>query len=181
MRVGDEDVLQLGHPGLRRVASPVEAPRDPRFREQVARLHRALAAFRERHGFGRAIAAPQIGVGLRFIALDLGDAAGPQTLVNPRVTWRSPERFRLWDDCLSFPSLLVRVERHEAITVEYLDLEGGARRWEIEDRAVSELLQHELDHLDGVLAVDRATGPNPLVYRDVFEDMSGHFASRVAS
>ncbi len=181
MRVGDDDVLQLGDPGLRRMATSVEAPRDECFRRQVARLHHALAAFRREHGFGRAIAAPQIGVGLRFIALDLDDEFGPQTIVNPRVTWRSDERFTLWDDCMSFPSLLVRVERHAAITVEHLDLEGRARTWEIEDRAVSELLQHEIDHLDGVLAVDRATGVNPLVSRDVFESMSSYFADRVGA
>jgi peptide deformylase len=61
----------------------------------------------------------------------------------------------LWDDCFSFPDLMVRVRRHLEIEVEYEDLAGGSHSLVARDD-LSELLQHEIDHLDGVLATDRA-------------------------
>lgn len=158
-------VLALGDPRLRLVSAPV-AVGDPALADEVRRLHAMLAAFRAEHGFGRAIAAPQIGILKRFIAVDLG--AGAFTLINPLIVWRSPEVFRMWDDCMCFPDLLVRVERATAITVAYVDAEGAARTMGPLDRATSELLQHEIDHLDGVLAVDRATGPEPIITREAY-------------
>ncbi len=70
----------------------------------------------------------------------------------------------LWDDCFSFPDLMVKVKRHLAISVSYQDLQGRRRTLEA-DGALSELLQHEVDHLDGVLAVDRAVDSRHIAYR----------------
>ena len=76
-------------------------------------------------------------------------------LINPLLTRMSAGKFRMWDDCFSFPNLMVEVERSQSVTLRHQD-RGGA--WhEIEaDGAFSELLQHEVDHLDGVLSIDRA-------------------------
>ena len=82
-------VLLLGDPALRRVCTPVEDVTNADFRYDRDRLHATLEAFRAEHGFGRAISAPQIGVARRFIALNLGD--GPFTMINPEITWCSPE------------------------------------------------------------------------------------------
>src|SRR5262245_50849832 len=98
------NVLLLGHPRLRRVSEPVQDVRDSAFREDARQLTDTLAAFRSRHGFGRAIAAPQIGVSRRLIAVNLGQ--GPFLMVNPEILSRSAEMFTLWDDCMSFPWLL---------------------------------------------------------------------------
>ncbi|MDC0718231.1 peptide deformylase [Nannocystis bainbridge] len=127
-------------------------------------LHHALAEFRAEHGFGRAIAAPQLGIGLRLVAMNLGD--GPRTLVDPEIVWHSDETFTLWDDCMCFPELLVRVRRWTSISVRHRDEHGRLHLRERLPAAESELLQHELDHLDGVLAVDRAEGPGAIVKRD---------------
>jgi peptide deformylase len=162
-----DQIRQLGDPWLRRRAEPVREPGTPAFRARAARLHAALAAFRRQHGFGRAMAAPQLGLGERFIACNLGN--GPLTLINPSITWRSAQCFTLWDDCMSFPQLLVRVQRHASVSVQWTDDDGTERHWERLDRATSELLQHEIDHLDGVLAVDRALARDSLVLRPVFE------------
>jgi len=170
-------VLPLGDPRLRRVAAPV-VPGDPQFADERRRLHAALAAFRAEHGFGRAIAAPQIAIPRRFIALDLGD--GPRTLINPVIVWRSDATFKLWDDCMCFPDLLVRVERAAAITVAYTDDDGAARSMGPLDRALSELLQHEIDHLDGVLALDRADGPGAIISREAHAADPGYFAAQLA-
>jgi peptide deformylase len=73
-----------------------------RARDEATALMAALTAFRARHGFGRGIAAPQLGLGRRILALDLG--AGPFPLYNPEITWRSDDTFELWDDCFSVPT-----------------------------------------------------------------------------
>lgn len=171
------EILQIGHPKLREVSTPVADLDDASFRSDRARLHAALSAFRAEHGFGRAVSAPQIGVGRRFIALNLG--AGPFTMINPEVIWRSQETFTLWDDCMSFPFLLVMVRRHRSISVRYTSDTGEPIALNELDLATSELLQHEIDHLDGVLAVDRALDEHSLVSRRVFEAMPEHFRRQV--
>jgi len=161
-------VARDGSAGIARRARPSRGHR---------RLHATLDAFRTEHGFGRAISATQIGIARRFIALNLGE--GPLTMYNPEIVWRSGKTFTLWDDCMSFPFLLVRVARDASITVEFDDETGRHRRWERLDRATSELLQHEIDHLDGVLALDRAVDREAIVSREVFESMPEHFAQQV--
>lgn len=157
------DVLLLGDPRLRVRSSEVE-----RYdREAFDSLAATLDAFRKKHGFGRAISAPQIGVAQRFIACNLG--RGTFFIVNPVVTGRSEETFTMWDDCMSFPDLLVRVRRSRSMSIEYVDEHFKPHAWNEMDQAVSELLQHEIDHLDGVLAVDRALDRDSLVMRAEYE------------
>ena len=170
-------VLLLGDPRLRERSREVEAFDDPAVVTARDALVETLRAFRRRHGFGRAISAPQIGVRLRMIAVNLGE--GPFFVVNPAVTWLSDETFTMWDDCMSFPGLLVRLARHSSISLAYRDERGDARTWERIDLAASELLQHEIDHLDGVLAVDRALDREAVVMREVFEARRPEFARMV--
>jgi peptide deformylase len=85
----------------------------------------------------------------------------------------------MWDDCMSFPSLLVRVERHESISIRYVNDAGATVEWESLGREESELLQHEIDHLDGVLAIDRAVGEEPFVTRGMFESSPATYAAKV--
>lgn len=150
---------------------------DPAFREETAALAATLDAFRQHHGFGRAIAAPQIGVAKRFIAMNLGE--GTFFIVNPVVTWTSDETFTMWDDCMSFPPLLVRVRRVRSLSLKYQDDRGNEKSWEHVDTAVAELLQHEIDHLDGVLAIDRALDHNGVVMRSLWDARRDEFANMV--
>jgi peptide deformylase len=147
-------ILLLGDPVLRRRAQPVGDPSAPPHPQVRAALHGTLADFRARHGFGRGLAAPQIGHSLRMVALQLDGER--HTLHDPEITWRSAETFTLWDDCLSFPWLLVRVERASSISVRFVTEDGRTEHWQGLPRDLSELLQHEIDHLDGVLTLDRA-------------------------
>lgn len=170
-------VVLLGDPRLRRVSRAVGNVEDSVHRGQRAQLVATLADFRRRHGFGRAIAAPQIGIDRRFIALDLGQ--GPFVVADPQITARSVETFTLWDDCLSFPDLLVKVRRHERISLRYTDESGERRTWDDLGRAESELLQHEIDHLDGVLAVDRVVTAGAFVMRSVYERLRDELDAQV--
>ena len=129
---------------------------DPELEREIAALHRALIEFQQSHGYGRAIAAPQIGVLKRVVAMNLG--AGPVTLVNPEIIDASDETLEVWDDCMSVPDRVARVERHRRISLRYTDQLGRPRTWTNLDESMSELLQHELDHLDGTLMLDRARG-----------------------
>ena len=173
-------VLELGHPLLRARCAAVGPEPTVEQRSQAAVLQATHAAFRAAQGFGRAIAAPQIGAAIRLVAMDLGDrpypdgGSGPLQLWDPEILWRSDETFTLWDDCMSFPWLLVRVRRHASLSLRFRDGEGRERRWEGVDRALAELLQHELDHLDGVLALDRAEpaapGADAIIGRTAWRD-----------
>lgn len=126
-------------------------------------LEDTLAEFRRTHGFGRGISAIQIGEAVRLIFLKVDGVR--YELINPEYTWQSAETFELWDDCFSFPDLMVHLRRHEKVRIRYQD--SGASWTELEaEGALSELIQHEMDHLDGILAVDRAEGPHPLATRD---------------
>jgi peptide deformylase len=170
-------VLLLGDPGLRKDCRPVDDVNNGDFRFYRDRLHATLEVFRAEHGFGRAISAPQIDVALRFIAVNLGGE--PFTMINPEITWRSRETFTMWDDCMSFPFLLVRVRRHCAISVRYRDDHGRVNVMDRTDQATSELLQHEIDHLNGILAVDHALDSDAIVSREVFEEHPEWFRSKV--
>ena len=96
--------------------------------------------------------------------------AEPWPLVNPEITWRSEEKIVVWDACLSFLSIFMQVERHKEILVRYQDLRGEWREVRAgEERDLSELWQHEIDHLDGILAVDRITDVRTMCTREEFE------------
>ncbi|MEM7247008.1 MAG: peptide deformylase [Acidobacteriota bacterium] len=170
-------VRLVGDPVLRERAVEITDFRTDDHARECAALMATLEDFRARQGFGRAIAAPQVGCSRRMIALNLGE--GPFVICNPVIVQRSERRFTMWDDCMSFPWLLVRVERHESVSVEYFTEDGQPRCWDDLDRATSELLQHEIDHLDGVLALDRAVGDDPIVAREAFEADPERHARRV--
>jgi len=128
-----------------------------------------LAHWRLETGYGRGIAAPQIGVLQRVIFLKL-PGAEPWPLINPEIVARGEEKIVVWDACLSFLSIFMQVERHREITVRYQNLRGETVEVEAgDDRNLSELLQHEIDHLDGILAIDRVIDLKTICTREEFE------------
>jgi peptide deformylase len=162
-------VLQLGDPRLREIAYAVSDPSAPEVGELIGDLADTLAYWRSRTGYGRGIAAPQLGAPLRVIFLQL-PGHEPWPLVNPEIIQRSAEKIIVWDACLSFLSIFMQVERHREITIRYQDLHGEKREFQAsDDRNLSELLQHEIDHLDGILAVDRIVDMKTLCTRKEFE------------
>ena len=157
------ELLLLGNPELWKPSSPVINARSRETRELIGDLAATLEDFRGQNGFGRGIAAPQIGVGSRVIFLNVGESF---PLINPSITRASREMMELWDDCFSIPNLMIRVRRHLDVDVSYTD-DSGSQRVMKASGALSELLQHEIDHLNGILATDRAIDGRSYAMRNV--------------
>jgi peptide deformylase len=166
--MAERRILLLGDPLLWRAAEPAADATSPATREVVRDLSDTLAAFRRESGFGRGIAAPQIGVSTRILFVRMGAGGFCSALVNPRFVSMSEERFELWDDCFSLPGLMVKVLRSQACEVAYSD-EQGTPRTLVAKGDLSELVQHEMDHLDGILAIQRAVSPTAFCMRSEWE------------
>ncbi len=146
------ELLLLGNPKLYEVSVPMEKHELSTITELVQDLHDTLLDFRRRYGAGRAIAAPQIGVMKRLVYMHIDR---PVAFINPVLEERSAAMIEVWDDCMCFPDLLVKVRRHKSCLIRYQDPDWIDQELRLEDD-LSELLQHEYDHLDGILAVSRA-------------------------
>lgn len=158
------EILQLGNPILRQECQPVEDFESLHLKSLIIDLDDTLAEFARAHGFGRGIAAPQIGEFKRVIFIRMSPSGFCGPLINPKIVWESSERREIWDNCFSFPDLVVKVSRAVDITVEYQDEKAASRTIE-PSGDLSELLQHEIDHLDGILAIDRALSPQAFMTR----------------
>jgi peptide deformylase len=168
------DILLLGNPKLYEICSAVRQEELTNLKSDILDLRDTLLAFRAGHGVGRAIAAPQIGVMKRIVflervsnATDENDSgiSTPTPLINPLLTNKSEALMELWDDCMSFPNLLVRLRRHATCDITYRDLDWQEHTIHLEGD-LSELLQHECDHLDGMLAVARAIDGQAFAYKE---------------
>ena len=154
-------ILLLGDPVLRMRSEPVTNYRSPAVRLVATDLRETLRDLQARHGRGRGLAAPQIGAPIRIVYIHIDE---PWLLLNPEIVDVGTEDFLVWDSCFSFPDLMVQVQRAHRIRVKYTDRRGEEQTVEAEG-ALAELLQHEIDHLDGVLTVDRAAGLDPFCLR----------------
>ncbi len=158
------DILQLGNPLLHRVCEPVRQNECDDLVAVAEDLRDTLHAFRVRHGIGRAIAAPQIGVLKRLVYMEVHE---PVVFINPDLEFPDDDMMELWDDCMSFPNLLVRVRRYRRCRITYRDLAWTSHEMSLEND-LSELLQHECDHLDGILATSRAIDGQSFAFRSEF-------------
>jgi peptide deformylase len=155
----------MGDPVLRIPSDAIANPQSAAVRLVADDLQETLRHLRSQRGMGRGLAAPQIGAPMRMIYIEIDR---PWFILNPIVTDIGDEDFWVWDDCFSLPDLLVRVQRAYQIEVVYQDL-AGQRHGVKALGALAELLQHEIDHLDGVLSVDRPTGLNAFSYQQEWE------------
>ena len=96
----------------------------------------------------------------------------PYVFVNPVLTFPDEETYILMNDCMSFPGLMVRVERHKRADIAYLDENFAAKTMHLEGD-FSELLQHEYDHLDGILATMRAVDNKSFYLEQMKRDFGG--------
>jgi len=173
-----KEILLLGNPKLLQPCEPVLQGELDDAKATGKDLAATMQQFREKHGWGRAISAPQIGILKRVIFLNVD---GPWLVINPEVSDESEEMMEIWDDCMSFPDLLVKVRRHVSFTMKWRD-----ENWEPRERRIeglfSELLQHEIDHLDGILAVSRAIDGNSFALQSERAQIPGAiFANQLLS
>ncbi|GFP76164.1 peptide deformylase [Clostridium fungisolvens] len=147
-----KEIFLLGNEKLYNVSEEIKQEELVEVEEVVKDLHDTLMNFRKEYGAGRAIAAPQIGYFKRLIYMNIDKEV---VLINPKLEYVDDEMITVWDDCMCFPELLVKVKRFKRCVVYYKDLAWKDNLIELEGD-ISELIQHEYDHLDGILAVQKA-------------------------
>ena len=157
----EREILLLGNPQLYEVSDEVRQEELDALWPVIEDMFDCFRGIRRDYGFGRAIAAPQIGIRKRLICI-LTDK--PYIIINPTLEFIGDEMMELLDDCMSFPNLLVRVRRHRHCIVRYLDEHWEKREMRMDDD-MSELIQHEYDHLDGILATMRAVDNKSFVMK----------------
>ena len=147
------EILVLGNQNLYKICSEIEKDEIENAKRIVNDLNDTMKNFRNKYGYGRAIAAPQIEEPFRIIYINYNNKA--IALINPRIEFIDNEKFEMWDDCMSFPGLEVKLLRYKRCRVFYKDLDWKDCVLDA-DGDLSELIQHEYDHLDGILSVQRA-------------------------
>jgi peptide deformylase len=159
-----EKILLLGNPKLHELSLPIQQSELESLKPVIQDLHDILFEFKAKfahYGAFRAIAAPQIGVMKRLIYMYIDK---PIVFINPQLIDLSKKKIEIWDDCMCFPNLLVKVKRHYSCKVDYWDMDWQPQTMELEG-SLSELMQHEYDHLDGILATQRAIDRNGFRWR----------------
>ena len=162
------DVLQIGNPVLRKKCAKTTGF-GPLLRETLDDMRDTLTHLQKTKTIGRALAAPQIGLLKRIIYIQTPDLT--LYMINPEISYKSPEMFEVWDSCFSFDvSFFVKINRHKKIAVDFQD-ENGKYFSKTCSNELSELLQHEIDHLGGILATDHLTDPKNIIMRSEWEKL----------
>jgi peptide deformylase len=143
-------IRRLGDPVLKSRATPVDRF-DDSLRNQAERMTGIM-----RDAFGMGLAAPQLGISQRLLVYTVGADAPVITLANPEIVWSSDDTEGVVEGCLSIPGVTIEIDRPVYIRVEARDEEGEPRLIEASGLE-ARVIQHEIDHLNGVLILDRAT------------------------
>ncbi len=169
-------VARLGHPVLREIARPIE-PREIRGPEIQRLIRDMFETMAEYNGVG--LAAPQVHVSKRLVLVGGGqDEAGEpivRVLINPELRVTSTEPAGLWEGCLSVPGLRGFVERPRGVEVRAYDGQGQKLQFTLEGFPAV-VMQHECDHLDGVLFTDKLKDTRLLAFEDEAERFVSGFA-----
>jgi len=161
-------ILLMGNPVLYETSEEISKDERDQTFEIISDLRDTLEDFRKTNGFGRAISAVQIGVKKRIIFMKTSNEE--RIIINPELEFLTTEQIELWDDCFSLPNIRVRVKRYKSVRVSYLG-SNWQPMYEIFTDDLSELIQHEYDHLEGILAVARAIDKNSFAFES---EMSHH-------
>lgn len=145
-------LLELGNPLLRQPSLPVADVHSAETVSVIADLWDSLHHFRTEHGWGRSLAAPLIGENVRIVIVNQG--GDEWTLINPRLMHWSRQQANDWESCVAIGSIWGLVSRPQQVTVGALDLDGNEQRYEA-DGLLARIIQHEIDHLDGLTWFDR--------------------------
>ena len=161
-----KEILLLGNPILREKSHNVSVF-DVCLNQLIDDLRDTLIDFQKRKKTGRGIAAPQIGVLEKVIYVHMPHRSF--ALINPEIISRSEETFEVWDSCFSFDvAFYILTKRYKSITVKFITQEGTTVEETFSDD-LSELLQHEIDHLHGILSTDYLKDKNQIIMREEYE------------
>jgi len=161
-----KEVLMLGNPKLREKSCVVN-DFNLDLEQNLKDLKNTLTHLQQTKKIGRALAAPQIGVMKKLIYYQLPELSF--YMVNPKNTWKSEDMVNVWDSCFCFDvAFFLEIPRHKSIKVEYQDEKGNTIFEDFTDD-LSELVQHEVVHLDGILATDHLKDISKIVMRNEWE------------
>jgi len=146
-------IFYLGNDLLRQKSKPISFPLSEDDKKLLINLKDTLYNFIAKNGFGRGIAAPQIGLLKQAICIDM-TGNDPKYFINPEIIYYSQKKEKMFDDCFSMPYIMVNIFRSKSIKVKYYDETGQVHHKQFSGDW-AELLQHEIDHLNGLLAIDR--------------------------
>ncbi len=157
-------IYQLGEGAVIRTKSqeiPVAAIAAPETKEKIAYLKKCLLRYRAITGMGRGIAAIQVGIPQRFAVIYMLDTKDIMTIINPVITKKSHSLLRFPEGCMSEGPLFAPVTRPSWIEFSYYDEQGQKQYWNTKDenqrdKITNRVFQHEIDHMDGVIFLDRA-------------------------
>jgi len=168
------DLTLYPTPILRKVAEDV--PFDDELREIVAAMYERMRASK-----GVGLAAPQVGLKRRILVLNAtGEPEDDLTLVNPTLVDKSGPKTKYEEGCLSFPGIYAEVERPDRCTVKAFDVDGNPIEQEYEG-FVSRIIQHEYDHLEGILLVDRMSPADKLRNKALLEELKEDYKAAKAA
>lgn len=161
-------IYKIGSEMLRKKSKEVKKFEDGSLKTIADDLKDTLFDFQKSHNLGRAIAAPQIGYLKKVIYYNKNDQE--ILMVNPEIIEKSKDEFDVWDSCFSFDvAFFVKIKRAKKIKVKYQDIDGNYITEEFKDD-LSELFQHEIDHLYGILATDHLKDNKNIILREVWEE-----------
>jgi peptide deformylase len=171
METTNREILQLGNPTLRQLARPVEDLQDPALQRLIDELIETLTA-----SGGVGIAAPQVGLSLRLVIVashptpryPYAPEMPPLPLLNPQIVSHSNEVEKGWEGCLSVPGVRGLVPRALSVTVDYLDRQGTQQQQTFHD-FVARIFQHEYDHLQGLVFIDRVESTHELMTEQEYQ------------
>ncbi|MBA4418009.1 MAG: peptide deformylase [Syntrophus sp. (in: bacteria)] len=172
---GFMEIVQIGYPVLRKKASPVAAVESPKIQRFIDDLSRTLM---EEKGVG--IAAPQVNVSLRLFIIAshpdprYSDAPEmePEVIINPEIIAHSQEMVKGWEGCLSIPGIRGLVPRYRSIALRYTKRDGSQDERIFTDFS-ARICQHEIDHLDGIVYLDRMESPQDIVSDAYYRELPG--------
>ncbi|MDP3059094.1 MAG: peptide deformylase [bacterium] len=170
-------IKQLGDSALRCICERVAESElnSPDLLTLIEDMHDTLIDFQNTHKTGRGIAAPQIGSNKRIIVIET-----PQfslTLINPTIISNSSDKFMVWDSCFSYWGIVFEVQRAREVIVSYCATDGSSHLLRATDD-LAELIQHEVEHLDGVLAIDHLVAPGTMLTHSEYQKGLNHFDCR---
>lgn len=165
------EIIQLGNPILRQQSTPIDNVGDPCIQKLIDEL---IATVAKANGVG--IAAPQVAESCRLFIVasrpnpryPTAPEMEPTAMINPRIIAHSTDIVKGWEGCLSVPGIRGLVPRYQAIEVEYTSRDGKLHRQELTD-FVARIFQHEYDHLDGIVFIDRVESTQELMTEQEYQ------------